>query len=290
MFCTRPRNYSWFNLASQLLKRSLFPKSQFIGTEKHFYSSRNFELNFGQYSKRESLHWSRNSITLVRTYCAEATKTCTQLSSDDIASNKQPKVRTKRRQGATEVNGNKQCNTPSAKKSPRVRITLDEKIDNTSQDIDSPKTKRSSLNKRESKAKTKQVTSGVSNSPKSSTEEKSSYNPLFPLFPFEGQPSELASYCPLEDEFRSYSESTDYSVKRVDSSHGRFYHIISSKESFCFPSVTTVLDATKPKAMFYRLQNWKKSMIKEHGKTEFKKISANTLQSGTKFHKVCDRI
>ena len=236
-----------------------------------------------------------NTLSLVTTYCDKVTKTCSQLCSDvkmDSVRNElsKPKVKTiKKRQRAGEVNTSVKinCSSPSATKSPRARRSKKILVEKTDSSFDSPPVKKRSPNKKESKVEKKRVTLDVSKSLKGRTKEKLSYTPLLPLFPFEGQPSGIASYSPLDDEFGSYSENVDYDIKRVDSSHGRFYHISSSKESFCFPSVTTVLDATMPKAMFYRLQNWKKSMVKEHGRTEFKKISANTLQSGTKFHKVC---
>ena len=110
-------------------------------------------------------------------------------------------------------------------------------------------------------------------------------------FPFDG-----SSYTETDDEFNMYhSASVDLScsadssmVQRMDDfrSEGRFYHVSSAGASVLFPSVTTVLSNTPTKSQYYRLRNWKKSMIKTHGEEQFENIQQQTKDVGTHFHQV----
>ncbi len=77
------------------------------------------------------------------------------------------------------------------------------------------------------------------------------------------------------------------SVERIDSSSGvRHYVIKSSEGSYHFPSVTTVLEATQPADMYFRLLNWRKGLVKEHGESKSIDITQGIIQSGKDFHKV----
>ncbi len=96
-----------------------------------------------------------------------------------------------------------------------------------------------------------------------------------PSFPFEGV-----------DSANHYDRSS--TVERVDSLSGvRHYLINFPEESYCFPSVTTVLDGTESQATYFKLQNWRKGLVKEHGKQGFINIARDIIQSGKNFHKVC---
>lgn len=269
MFLTRPRHFWWF----KQLGRTLYtrPKSEFLSTN-HIFDRENCGLR----------NYPTSPLLSIRTYCAEVINTKPKISKDcefDDAANELTEVRSGQRKRAGKTSDNDTPDVTSSKKPLRARRSRkvsDEGIDDSSQ-----------VNIKKKGSKTKVSSKPVaSKSSKRLTKEKPSYSSILPLFPFEGQTSKSVSYSPLEDEFGSCAQRAEYDIKRVDSNDGRFYHITSSKQSFCFPSVTTVLDATKPRAMFYRLENWKKNMIKEHGRSGFKKMSANTLRSGTNFHKV----
>jgi hypothetical protein len=120
-------------------------------------------------------------------------------------------------------------------------------------------------------------------------EENNAVPPL--SFPFDG-----SNYNKVDDEFnmhhclsmnRSYSADS-LLVERMDNyrSEGRFYRILSAGTSMLFPSVTTILSNTPSRPQYYRLRNWKKSMIKQHGKAQFKNIQQLTKDAGTLFHQV----
>ena len=104
-------------------------------------------------------------------------------------------------------------------------------------------------------------------------------------FPFDG-----SNYSEADDEFNTYlCASTDSSVvHKMDDcrSEDRFYHVSSASASVVFPSVTTVLNNTVTKSQYYRLRNWKRSMIKEHGEEEFENIQQHIKDTGTHFHQV----
>ncbi len=77
------------------------------------------------------------------------------------------------------------------------------------------------------------------------------------------------------------------SVERVDSANGSRYYVIENSEgSFRFPSVTTILEATQPPDMYFRLLNWRKGLVKEHGESKSIDIAQGIKQSGKNFHKV----
>lgn len=110
-------------------------------------------------------------------------------------------------------------------------------------------------------------------------------------YPFEGtlitdteQEENPREYSAADDEFVTPLISS--SVRKIDTNKGRYYQITTAKGEVCFPSVTTVLKHTMPKDFFFRLHNWKKSMIKEHGVKGFEVINRETRQSGTNFHLV----
>ena len=111
-------------------------------------------------------------------------------------------------------------------------------------------------------------------------------------FPFDG-----SDYTQIDDEFNTChcaSIDLNYSassllVQRIDDyrSEGRFYHVLSSAGAgVLLPSVTTVLSNTPTRSQYYRLQNWKKNMIKQHGKEQFENIQQQTKSAGTHFHQV----
>lgn len=96
-----------------------------------------------------------------------------------------------------------------------------------------------------------------------------------PSFPFEGVES---AKC---------HASSDIDIERVDSLNGvRHYVINSPEESYRFPSVTTVLDATQPPEMYFRLRNWRKGLVREHGEQGSINIAQGIIRSGKNFHKV----
>ena len=97
----------------------------------------------------------------------------------------------------------------------------------------------------------------------------------------------------MDDEFNMHHYAQRYSadnllVERMDNyrSEGRFYRILSAGASVLFPSVTTILSSTPSRPQYYRLRNWEKSMIKQHGKEQFKNIQQLTKDAGTLFHRV----
>ena len=53
-----------------------------------------------------------------------------------------------------------------------------------------------------------------------------------------------------------------------------------------FPSVTTILQQTKPANEFFALRNWQKAQIVEHGEERFKEMSQTVTRRGTDFHQV----
>ena len=115
---------------------------------------------------------------------------------------------------------------------------------------------------------------------------------LEPSFPFEGtfipdteNKNNSTEYSAANDEFGTLSNIN--SIKRMDTTRGRFYHITTAKGEVCFPSVTTVLKQTMSRESFFRLHTWRKNMIKEHGVKGFETISREVKQSGTNFHQVC---
>lgn len=81
----------------------------------------------------------------------------------------------------------------------------------------------------------------------------------------------------------------EYLGKR-DTPDGRYYHFQSThssiKEVYKFPSVTTVLDQTRPRSSWFSLRNWRRSMIEEMGEEEFKKWKQNVINVGKSFHSV----
>lgn len=56
-----------------------------------------------------------------------------------------------------------------------------------------------------------------------------------------------------------------------------------------FPSVTTILQQTKPANEFFALRNWQKAQIVEHGEERFKEMSQTVTRRGTDFHQVIMR-
>lgn len=117
-------------------------------------------------------------------------------------------------------------------------------------------------------------------------EENNAVPPL--SFPFDG-----SNYNEMDDEFNMHHYAQRYSadnllVERMDNyrSEGRFYRILSAGASVLFPSVTTILSSTPSRPQYYRLRNWEKSMIKQHGKEQFKNIQQLTKDAGTLFHRV----
>ncbi len=102
-----------------------------------------------------------------------------------------------------------------------------------------------------------------------------------PYFPFEG-------VHPVNHHGNEHLPPRNHdTVERVDSSSGvRHYVIKSSEGSYHFPSVTTVLEATQPAEMYFRLLNWRKGLVKEHGETKSIDITQGIIQSGKDFHKV----
>lgn len=77
-------------------------------------------------------------------------------------------------------------------------------------------------------------------------------------------------------------------VERVDSLNGvRHYYVTTNpEECYCFPSVTTVLDATQPPEMYFRLRHWRKGLVREHGEQGSIDIARGIIESGKNFHKV----
>lgn len=116
----------------------------------------------------------------------------------------------------------------------------------------------------------------------------------------EEEPEDLPVYFPFEGD--GVSTSADiiqvgmatsdkqqeglFEVKQIERPEGRFYLISSEKGVRELPSVTTVLKSTVPKVNHFRLHNWTKSMIKQHGKSGYKKIQQETMRKGRSFHQV----
>lgn len=116
----------------------------------------------------------------------------------------------------------------------------------------------------------------------------------------EEEPENLPVYFPFEGD--GVSTSADiiqvgmatsgkqqeglFEVKQIERPEGRFY-LISSEKGVCeLPSVTTVLKSTVPRVNHFRLHSWTKSMIKQHGKSGYKKIQQETMRKGRSFHQV----
>lgn len=109
-------------------------------------------------------------------------------------------------------------------------------------------------------------------------------------FPFDGSNyTEIDEFnvCHCASINESYSADS-LSVQRMDDyrSEGRFYRILSAGATVLFPSVTTVLSNTPTRPQYYRLRNWKKNMIKQHGEEQFENIQQQTKDAGTLFHQV----
>lgn len=100
------------------------------------------------------------------------------------------------------------------------------------------------------------------------------------------------SYVPFEgitEDILNQKTKELYDAKsfyKQNSPDGRFYHLNSSTATFSFPSVTTILAKTVEGSSHFRLLNWKRKLIKEHGQERFDKIRSDLLQSGSNFHKV----
>lgn len=119
------------------------------------------------------------------------------------------------------------------------------------------------------------------------SEDRLNAGPLL-SFPFDG-----SNYSEIGDEFNmrhctSRSSADNLLVQRMDDyrSEGRFYRIQSAGARVLFPSVTTVLNSTPTRPQYYRLRNWEKSMIKQHGEEQFRNIQQLTKDVGTCFHQV----
>ena len=93
------------------------------------------------------------------------------------------------------------------------------------------------------------------------------------MFPFEGSSS-------ISD------HSMAQNIQQVNSNGSRHYEIKCSKETYRFPSVTSILEGTMSREMFFRLHNWKKSMIKKHGVSKSEDIARGIIKAGKNFHKV----
>ena len=76
-------------------------------------------------------------------------------------------------------------------------------------------------------------------------------------------------------------------VERVDGKEGRVYQF-KEKEfgNLSFPSVTSILNATMSTDKWFRLNSWKKGLIKAHGVDNYKKIRKQIVDDGSNFHKV----
>ncbi len=127
-------------------------------------------------------------------------------------------------------------------------------------------------------------------------------HPAPETFPFEGDtpkgvPSttgDLASAgvdadSRVGEEGRAKAENDSFTVGRSDTREGRFYHIVTRGQKsgeFSLPSVTTVLESTMPPTNYYSLMNWRRGQIKELGEEVFKRMNAERLRIGTRFHKV----
>ena len=106
--------------------------------------------------------------------------------------------------------------------------------------------------------------------------------------PFEGTTKVLT---PDTNPFDTYGLHNGlFSFDRQDSLEGRLYHIKPTdkrnKSVYSFPSVTTILENTMENANYYRLLNWKRKLMAEHGTEGFDMIVKNTMKSGSDFHKV----
>ena len=80
-------------------------------------------------------------------------------------------------------------------------------------------------------------------------------------------------------------------VERIDNpaTSQRLYRFSEEdSEDQVLPSVTSVLSSTMPRSRWFSLHNWRRSMIKQHGAAEFKKISLQTMRNGSQFHKVIE--
>lgn len=104
-------------------------------------------------------------------------------------------------------------------------------------------------------------------------------------FPFDGK-----VYTQVDDEFFSDMprprDSSNIHVVDNTLSADRFYRISSGGASVVYPSVTTILSNTITTPQYYRLRNWKRSMIKAYGEEGFQNIRKQTIDTGTHFHKV----
>ncbi len=79
----------------------------------------------------------------------------------------------------------------------------------------------------------------------------------------------------------------DTFLTKEDGLEGRYYLFQSSDhERYRLPSVTTVLQSTLPNSSWFGLNNWRKSMIEEHGTEGYMKKRKEIIRSGTLFHEV----
>ena len=85
----------------------------------------------------------------------------------------------------------------------------------------------------------------------------------------------------------SSDDLTDTFLAKEDSIEGRYYLFRTPDEDqYRLPSVTTVLQSTKPNSLSFGLHNWRKSMIEEHGEQGYKQIRKDIIKNGTLFHQV----
>ena len=132
------------------------------------------------------------------------------------------------------------------------------------------KPKKEAAKTRKRKLKSKTVVELGKESQKHSQSERL---PLEQIFPFEGT-SSVSGHSMAQD------------IQQVNSNGSRHYEIKCSQETYRFPSVTSVLEATMSREMFFRLHNWKKNLIKKHGESKSEDIARGIRRSGSNFHKV----
>ena len=83
-------------------------------------------------------------------------------------------------------------------------------------------------------------------------------------------------------------DQADKCVGKSYLSGSRYYVFarVSRSGKYKLPSVTSVIESTKPKSSEFALKKWTNNLIEQHGKKGFEAISRETFSRGAAFHKV----
>jgi hypothetical protein len=83
-------------------------------------------------------------------------------------------------------------------------------------------------------------------------------------------------------------DAESHCIGKRDTSNGRHYVFQRgcSSERYHLPSVTTVLNETRPAGSWFSLRNWRLGMIQTHGEDGYNRIRQQIVKDGQEFHKV----